>query len=185
MENAPTGSMVILAMDVILLVTCAVIHITATCLHKYEGAKLAQRYMIEDITGRRDNKRFIIFFIQSFVHESKNDSFAGSDTAQKDYGPIVCFIANSIIIIGVFIALYYVHIYFKTKQSFWLMIVLFFGNQGVVIPMIIIYKYASFRAYLKRQIELIKDVMSCFRLPTRLCHRRDIRVHNLDDEALP
>ena len=184
MENASTGSMIILTMDVILLVACAIIHMTATCLHKYEGAKLAQKYMYEERTGSMQNKRGFIFFNKSFLHDTKNDSSESYDGVQKDDGLIVCFIINSLIVVGGCTVLYYVHIYFKTKQSFWVMIVLFFGNQGVVIPTIMIYKYESFRVYLKRQIQPIKDLLSRFSTSTRVCCRRDTRIHNMDDEVV-
>ena len=185
MKNASKGSMVILTMDVILLVTCAIIHMTATCLHRYEGAKLAQKYMYEERTGNMKNPGGIIFFNKYFPHETKNDSFDNSESIQKDYGAIVCFIVNSLIVVGGCTVMYYVHIYFKTKLSFWAMIVFFFGNQGVVIPTIMIYRYASFRVYLKRQFQPIIEVISNFSTFIRVCRRRDTRVHNMDDEALP
>ena len=186
LENASLESMVIFTMDAILLVTCAIIHITATFMHKYEGAKIAQRYMNEERTETISNRIGRMIFKQSFLNANQNYSSEISDGVQNAYGPVVYFTVNSLIIVCGFVALYYVQTYFKTKQRFWLMIALFFGNHGVVIPMIMIYKYDSFRVYLKRQSQAIKDVILRFSISPRVvCRRRNRRVHNLDDEALP
>ena len=185
MENASLESMVILTMDVILLVICAIIHITATFMHKYEGAKIAQRYTHEERTGQMSNRRGTITFKLCFLNANQNDSFEISDGVQNAYAPVAYFTLNSLIVVGGFVGLYYVHIYFKTKQQFWLMIALFFGNQGVIIPAIMIYKYASFRVYLKRQFLAIKDNIPRFKISCGAFRRRDGRVHNLNNEALP
>ena len=185
MENLSTGSKVILTMDIILLLTCAIIHITGTFLHKYEGAKLARKYMYEERSESMGNRRGMLFFNKCFLHETQNDSFNTSYNFQRDYVPVICSVVNSFVILGGITVLCYVPIYFMTKQIFWAMIALFIGNQGVVIPMLIIYKNASFRVYLKRMFLPIKELMSSFIISTRVCRRRDARVHNLDDLALP
>ena len=186
MANASTGSMVVLTMDVILLVTCAIIHVTATFLYKYEVVNFARQYVYEERTGSMNNRRRNILFDKSFLSIHRNDSFESPEEVQNVYVPVVYFTVNSLIVVGGCFVLYYVHIYFKTKHNFWMLIALFFGNQGLVIPTIMIYKYASFRTYLERQFLPIKDVISSFGISTRVCRRRrDTRVHNLDDETLP
>ena len=126
-----------------------------------------------------------IIFKQFSLNANQHDSLEISDGVQNAYGPVLYFTINSFIICGGFIALYYAQTYFEMKQRFWLIIALCFGNHGVVIPMIMIYKYDPFKMYLKRQFNSTKDVIPWFSISPQVCCRRDRRVQNLDDETLP
>ena len=111
-------------MDVILTIICAIIHIAAKVFFEYEGAKLAQQYVLPGSTGARDNRRRTIFINTTFFNVNRNVSSESSEGVKNVYGPVICFICNSLIIVGGFTILCCVEISFVKNQSFWMMIAL-------------------------------------------------------------
>ena len=139
LDNAPTGSIVILTFDISILIFCGFIHITATILHKYQEFKFVQRYEYQETEGTRTGENINI--VKCFIN-CYNYDYDPINTC----GVVVSFIINGLVIIFGCIFIYHLQPFFSTesrKGSFWVIILLFIGNQGVIIPMLVIFKYTE------------------------------------------
>ena len=183
LDNAPTGSIVILTFDISILIFCGFIHITATILHKYQEFKFVQRYEYQETEGTRTGRNVNI--VKCFIN-CYNYDYDPINTC----GVVVSFIINGLVIILGCIFIYHLQPFFSTesrKGSFWVIILLFIGNQGVIIPMLVIFKYASLKISILRCLRNFIDLV-CIKLKSQwsfLCRcRRNTRVQNSSNDNI-
>ena len=183
LNSAPAGSIVILTFDITILIFCGFIHITATILHKYQEFQFAKRYEYreQDGTGTKKNVNILKCLVQCQNNDSDPISICGV---------VICFIINALVIIFGCIFIYHLQPFFSSesrKSSFWVIIVFFIGNQGVIIPIAVIFKYASLKVSILRSLRNFIDILyNQLKLKCIfLCrYRRSTRVQNQPNDIV-
>ena len=161
-SNVPTGSMVLLTLEITLLVLSGILHATATFFHLYGESRLAARYLNDSTTVRSD------------VHTI--------------LGPVICYIVTALVsIVGFASFVMYPH-YAPFKPTFWIMITLFIGIQGAGIPFLLIYRYEAPKVYLKRryqplQLTLVDWIANASATLRRI--KRGTQVQDASDNPQP
>ena len=149
LNNAPISSMVILTFDIGVLIFCGILHISASMLQKYQELRFIQKYEYQgsDATRTENNNRVT----KCLIFCCKNDTEPINIS-----GVVICFLMNALFIIFGCIFVYHLQPYFNTDCSFWAIILLFITNQGVIIPILIVLKYASLKVIIVRSLQNLK-----------------------------
>ena len=174
LEKAPTGSMVILTFDICILIFCAFIHVSATVYNEFREFKFVERY---------EQRGHASFRSDNNVNLRKYyGCFCSNDTDPSNIcWVVVCFLVNALVIILGCVFIYQLQPFFSKQYSFWAIILLFIANQGVLIPLAIIFKYPTLKIIVIRYLHNFKDqIYSPLNIRRNFLYflRRGQRVHN-------
>ena len=180
-SNVPTGSMVVLILEIALLMLSGILHATATFFHLYGESRLAARYLYDNTTVT-----FVGCIELSTCFRNRSNS-ARSDV-QTIIGPVICYIVTSLVAIVGFIFIIMYPYYVPFESTFWIMMTLFIGIQGAGIPILLICRYEAPKIYLKRRYQPFKltvvDWIANFQVTLRRI-RRGTQVQDESDNPQP
>ena len=81
--------------------------------------------------------------------------------------PPLMYLMNALILTLGILSLYYVPVRLAGGATFWTLITLFVGNQGIVLPILVGIRYANVRLYAVRRIRpIMETVFNCIDLVT-------------------
>ena len=129
----------------------------------------------------------LVFSNRNILYRSDNNvnlrkyygCFCSNDTDPSNIcWVVVCFLVNALVIILGCVFIYQLQPFFSKQCSFWAIILLFIANQGVLIPLAIIFKYPALKIIVIRYLQ--NQIYSPLNIRRNFLYflRRGQRVHN-------
>ena len=166
--NAPTDGIVVLVTNAILLMTCGTLHVVGKWYLNYEQSKLNQHYVYDERRTSMRIRRRSTWIVDQLERLLVNNNHSNALEFPPPYmlvGPTLMYLMNSLIFSVGIMSLYYVPVRLAGGASFWTLITLFVGNQGIILPIVVAIRYENVRLYAVRRIRpIMETVFNCIDL---------------------